>query len=155
MLCCSLGLYQIRAPRAHVRAPNRSADRIRASDHRIAQTGRTHSCTRPTCTTAKKTLAKPGPSTHSHKQTLAFRHTGLAEAVDIGLKKCLIRYGCGFPHERNGDTGPTLQKLVQRLPDSGVDLATSALGCRGTNLVWLTPLRHGRCSAAPLSKCLL
>ncbi len=27
--------------------------------------------------------------------------------------------------------------------------------CRGTNLVWLTPLRHGRCSAAPLSKSLL
>ena len=27
--------------------------------------------------------------------------------------------------------------------------------CSGTNPVWLTPLRHGRYSAAPLSKSLL
>ncbi len=51
----------------------RSADRIRASGRRTARTGRTHSCTRPTCITAKTTLAKPGPSTHSHKRTLATR----------------------------------------------------------------------------------
>lgn len=31
-----------------------------AGDRRIAQIGRTHSCTRPTCTTDKTTLAKPG-----------------------------------------------------------------------------------------------
>ena len=43
----------------------RSADRMKASDHRIAQTGRTHSCTRPACITIKTILAKPGPSTHS------------------------------------------------------------------------------------------
>ncbi len=48
----------------------RSADRMRASDHRIAQTGRTHSCTRPACITATSHLAKPGPSTHSQELTL-------------------------------------------------------------------------------------
>ncbi len=47
----------------------RSADRIRASGRRTAQTGRTHSCTRPTRITVKTTLAKPGPSTYSQKPT--------------------------------------------------------------------------------------
>ncbi len=37
-------------------------------DRRTARTGRTHSCTRPTCITVKTSLAKPGPSTHSHKR---------------------------------------------------------------------------------------
>ena len=41
----------------------------KASDHRIAQTGRTHSRTRPACINLKTTLAKPGPSTHSQYAT--------------------------------------------------------------------------------------
>ena len=47
-----------------------SADRIRASGHRTAQTGRTHSRTRPTCIDITISLAMTGPSTHSHKRTL-------------------------------------------------------------------------------------
>ncbi len=48
----------------------RSVDCMKASDHRIAQTGRTRSCTRPSCITINSDLATPGPSTHSQLRTL-------------------------------------------------------------------------------------
>jgi hypothetical protein len=54
---------------------------MKASDHRIAQTGRTHSCTRPACITIKTILAKPGPSTHSQEETFDRNHNAMDSPV--------------------------------------------------------------------------
>ncbi len=63
----------------------RSADRMRASDRHIAQTGRTHSCTRLACITGNLNLAKPGPSTASQAE---LRHSGHPR-VAVGEKDSL------------------------------------------------------------------